>query len=87
MRDLAAMRTMIRGAREARGWSRTDLSQAASNLAPQDQPIDPNLIWRIEERIAFVPPPLVIRPIAAALDLDLLDLLAAAGYFDVPGEP
>lgn len=76
---------MIRGAREARGWSRSDLSQAASNIAPPDQSIDPNLIWRIEERIAFVPPALVFRPIAQALDLDVLDLLTAAGYFDLPG--
>lgn len=83
MRDLAKMQTMIREARESRGWSKTRLAQEASNLAPPDRPIDPNTIWRIEERIAFVPPALVLRPVCAALDLELLDVLAAAGYLDL----
>lgn len=87
MSDLSAMQRMVREAREARGWTKTRLAQEASNLAHPDFDIDPNLIWRLEERpLAFVPPAPVFRPIAQALELDLLDLLTAAGYFDVPGE-
>lgn len=84
MRDLSKMQSLIREARESRGWSKTRLAQEASNIAPPDFPIDPNTIWRIEEReIAFIPPALTLRPIAEALDLNLLDLFAAAGYLDL----
>lgn len=89
LRDLAKMQAMLREARLSRGWTKTQLAQEASNLAPPDRPIDPNVIWRLEspERTRYLPPPLVLRPICAALELDLLDVFAAAGYLDIDGGP
>lgn len=83
------MQSKLRAARMSRGWSQADLAKWASAHASPDGTviIDTNTIWRLENRpITHVPPAPVFRPICEALDLDVYDLLTAAGYFDLPGD-
>jgi transcriptional regulator with XRE-family HTH domain len=72
------LREMVRAAREERGMSLGDLADAANleaecGITRQD-------VYRIETRYKMLPPPDVLMPVMAVLDLDLDEVLRRLGY-------
>ncbi len=71
--------TIVRSAREGRGWSRARLADEATRLG--SVLIHEDLIMRLELRNTGIPEPEILRPLALALALDLEEVFARLGYF------
>jgi hypothetical protein len=76
---MEALRALIVSARVKRGWSRARLAKAAARWAQGDA-IELHHVRWLERSCTSPPPPSVLVPIVAALEIPSNEVLDAMGY-------